>query len=70
MATVKIVILKHQKREDNTWNVKIRITHDRQSAYLATSHYVGAELINKAWSTVLKSNPITRGMQYGYKICL
>ena len=29
---------------------------------------VGAELINKAWSTVLKSNPITRGMQYGYKI--
>lgn len=42
MATVKIVVLKHQKREDNTWNVKIRITHDRQSAYLATSHYVGA----------------------------
>lgn len=47
MATVKIVILKHQKREDDTWNVKIRITHDRKSAYMATSHYVGVDLINK-----------------------
>lgn len=27
MATVKIVILKHQKKEDDTWNVKIRITY-------------------------------------------
>lgn len=29
MATVKIIILKHQKRDDETWNVKIRITHER-----------------------------------------
>lgn len=47
MPTVKIIVLKHQKREDNTWNVKIRITHDRKSAYIATSHYVGIDLINK-----------------------
>lgn len=39
MATVKIVILKHQKREDDTWNVKIRIIHERQSSYIATAHY-------------------------------
>jgi len=45
MATVKIIILKHQRREDNTWNVKIRITHERQSSYIATTHYVGSELI-------------------------
>ena len=59
MATVKIVILKHQKREDDTWNVKIRITHDRQSAYLATSHYIGAELINKkTFELKERNNPI------------
>lgn len=59
MATVKIVILKHQKREDDTWNVKIRITHDRQSAYLATSHYVGIDLINKkTFELKERNNPI------------
>lgn len=45
MATVKIVLLKHQQKEDKTWNVKIRITHDRQSAYISTQHYVGKEYI-------------------------
>lgn len=57
MATVKIVVLKHQEREDKTWNVKIRITHERKSAYLATHHYVGKEFI-KSTKTVfeLKAN--------------
>lgn len=47
MATLKIVVLKHQQREDKTWNVKIRITHERQSAYISTQHYVGKELISQ-----------------------
>lgn len=51
MPTVKIVILKHQKREDDTWNVKIRITHDRKSSYIATSHYVNLDSINKKLSS-------------------
>ena len=59
MATVKIIILKHQRREDNTWNVKIRITHERQSSYIATTHYVGGELINKkTFELKERNNPI------------
>lgn len=59
MATVKIVVLKHQKREDNTWNVKIRITHERKTAYIATSHYVPIELISKKdFELKERNNPI------------
>ena len=59
MPTVKIVILKHQKREDDTWNVKIRITHDRKSSYIATSHYVNLDSINKkTFELKERNNPI------------
>ena len=47
MATVKIVILKHQKCEDDTWHVKIRIMYECQSLYIATTHHVRLDLINK-----------------------
>ncbi|WP_302029728.1 site-specific integrase [Bacteroides finegoldii] len=59
MPTVKIVILKHQKKDDDTWNVKIRITHERKSSYIATSHYVGMDLINKkTFELKERNNPI------------
>ena len=59
MPTVKIVILKHQKKDDDTWNVKIRITHERKSSYIATSHYVGADLINKkTFKLKERNNPV------------
>jgi hypothetical protein len=40
MPTFKVLILKHQKTENDTYGVKIRITHNRQSKYLATSFHV------------------------------
>lgn len=61
MATVKIVVLKHQQREDKTWNVKLRITHDRQSAYIPTTHYVGKNLITQKddkFELKVNSNPV------------
>ena len=59
MATVKAIILKHQKKEDNTWNVKIRITHDRQTAYMATSHYITIEQIDKKTFKIKeRNNPV------------
>lgn len=59
MATVKAVVLKHQKREDDTWNVKIRITHERKTAYLATSHYITVDLINKKTFEIKeRNNPV------------
>lgn len=46
MPTLKAVVLKHQIREDGTYNIKIRVTHERQSAYIATEHYVGKKQVS------------------------
>lgn len=43
MATFKAVVLAHQKKEDGTWNIKIRVTHGRRSKYIATPYYVRKE---------------------------
>lgn len=43
MATFKAEIYKHQKRADGTWNVKIRVTHNRQKKYLSTPIYIKAD---------------------------
>lgn len=40
MATVKATIKKNEKRIDGTWNVVIRITHNRKSYYMRTSMFV------------------------------
>lgn len=40
MATVKTLIRKNEKRSDGTWNVLIRITHNRKSSYIRTSLFV------------------------------
>jgi len=45
MATIREVILPNQKREDGTWNVKIRVTHQRKVNYISTQHYVGVKQI-------------------------
>ncbi len=40
MATVNAVVLKHHKKEDGTWNVKISVNHRSQARYIDTSSYV------------------------------
>lgn len=40
MATFKAVIRKDRQREDKTWNVLIRFTHEREVKYIPTSIYV------------------------------
>ena len=40
MATLKAIIRKDDKKSDGTWNVKIRITHNRKVKELPTSMYV------------------------------
>lgn len=47
MATFKICIFKHQKRQDNKYPVSIRICWKRQYAYLKTEYYVSDKQINK-----------------------
>ena len=47
MPTFKIMVLPHQKREDGSYNVKIRVTQKRQSKYIRTSVYVSGSDISK-----------------------
>ena len=47
MATFKVVVLPHQKKEDGTYNVKIRVTQNRRTKYIKTSQYVSAADISK-----------------------
>jgi hypothetical protein len=47
MATFKIVVVKEDKKIDNTWNVKIRVTHKRRMGYIGTDFYVTKKSFNK-----------------------
>lgn len=40
MATITPKILKQNKKSDGTWNVVFRLTHDRKSRYIKTSHFI------------------------------
>jgi hypothetical protein len=47
MATFGIKVFKHHEKKDGTFNVKIRITQKRRSAYIDTSHFVTAKMLTK-----------------------
>lgn len=48
MATFKAQILEHQKRRDGTYNIKIRVCHNRKVRYIATPWYVTKNDITKS----------------------
>lgn len=47
MATFKALIIPSKKREDGTYNVKIRLTHNRKVKYIKTPYYVSSTDIVK-----------------------
>jgi len=47
MATIKEVVLKHHKKEDGTYNIKYRLTHNRKITYINTNHFVGEKQLKK-----------------------
>lgn len=49
LCTVKAVILPSARRADGTWNVKVRITWDRRSRWLATPVYVTASQLTRSY---------------------
>ncbi|MGN1211344.1 MAG: tyrosine-type recombinase/integrase [Candidatus Cryptobacteroides sp.] len=49
MATFKAEVYQHQKRQDGTWNIKIRVTHNKRKKYLATSWYVTKDDITRTY---------------------
>lgn len=49
MATFKCLIRASDKKKDGTWNVKIRVTHNRQSRYISTPFYVNESQITRGF---------------------
>ncbi len=56
MATIKAVVLKHHKKEDGTFNVKVRVTHNRKMAYIASPFFVTKSDLNRNYE--ITSNDI------------
>ena len=48
MVTFKALVLSHQKRRDGTYNVKIRVTHNRKHKYIKTALYAGKNDLTKS----------------------
>jgi integrase len=48
MATITATILKDNKKQDNSWNVVYRLTHNRKSRYIKTHHYVTKNDLTKS----------------------
>lgn len=40
MATFKAEVYAHQKRADGTYNIKIRVIHQKRKKYILTTYYV------------------------------
>ena len=57
MTTFKALVLSHQKRRDGTYNVKIRVTHNRKHKYIKTALYAGKNDLTK--SLKIKNHLIT-----------
>ena len=48
MPTFKALVLPHQKKQDGTYNVKIRVTQSGQTKYIKTGHHIlSTDLIKK-----------------------
>lgn len=48
-TTFKAVVYADNKRRDGTYNVKIRLTHRRQSLKISTNIYVGAHQLTRSF---------------------
>ena len=49
MATFKAVVYKHHRKEDGTFNIKIRITHQRLKRHIATSFFATKDDLTKGY---------------------
>jgi len=52
MATIKAVVHRHHKKDDGTYNVKVRVTHKRKVAYIATPFFIVRSELNRKFEIV------------------
>lgn len=59
MATVNVVVRQDQRKDDGTYNVKIRLTHQRKSVYISTTHFVTESQLDKSFNIKQSSSVFT-----------
>lgn len=67
-TTFKAVVYKHHKKEDGTYNVKIRITHNRQKRHIPTNIFVTKDDLTRGFK--IKSQNVldnTKSIVEGYQ---
>ena len=57
MATIKLILWKHDKKKDNTFPLALRITENRKSRYIFTGKYIKEKDWDLTTSKVKKSHP-------------
>lgn len=72
MATFKTIILPHQKRQDNKYNIKIRVSHRRGTRYISTPWYADAKDLNskmelRSYRLIDLTNDLIRKYTYLYE---
>lgn len=60
MITFNCAILKHHKKEDGTWNIKIRVTYNRRSSYLPTNMFVSKDDLNTKKNKITNKTKLTK----------
>lgn len=58
MATFKICVFEHQKREDGKYPISIRVTNNRKVAYLNTGNYVTRSQIDRDFKYIKDSSVV------------
>lgn len=48
MATFKAEVYAHQKKQDGTYNIKIRVIHNQKKKYIATTYYATREDLTRS----------------------
>lgn len=61
MATVAWVVMKHHKKDDGTYNPKVRISHNRTSSYVSTPIYTDMVKFKKGSSTGIVTSESIKG---------
>jgi integrase len=60
MAVIKCVIRESDLRQDNKCNIKIRVTHQRESLYISTNFYIEPKYFDNRSGTVKPSHSNSR----------
>jgi hypothetical protein len=62
MATYRLCVIKTDKKSNNTWNVKVRVTHQRKMGYISTDKYIYRDSMDNKYN--ITDRRVHKGLDY------